>query len=150
MRFEQSPYEATVYRRGKGCNALLVGVYVNNLVITGTKEDEVEAFMEEMKSTFQMSDLGLEDHQDSSGISLRQTAYAKRIVELGGLTCCNPTYTPMEEGLKLSCDSMAKEVNAMQYRRIVGSLRFLVHTWLDLTFAVGYVSRFMQRPSMEH
>jgi hypothetical protein len=52
MGFEQSPYEATVYRRGKGCNALLVGVYVNNLVITDTKEDEVEAFMEEMKATF--------------------------------------------------------------------------------------------------
>jgi hypothetical protein len=45
-------------------------------VITGTKEAEVEAFKEEMKATFQMSDLGLfsfylgtEVHQDSFGIS---------------------------------------------------------------------------------
>jgi hypothetical protein len=30
--------------------------------------------------------LGIEVHQDSSGISLLQTAYAKCIVELGGLT----------------------------------------------------------------
>jgi hypothetical protein len=48
-----------------------------------------------MKATFQMSDLGLlsylgiEVHQHSSGISLRQAAYTKRIVELGGLTSCN-------------------------------------------------------------
>jgi hypothetical protein len=55
----------------------LVGVYVDNLVITGTKEAEVEAFKEVMKATFQMRDLGLlsylgiEVHQDSSGISLR-------------------------------------------------------------------------------
>jgi hypothetical protein len=34
--------------------------------------------------------LGIEVHQDSSGISLRQIAYAKRIVELGGLTGYNP------------------------------------------------------------
>jgi hypothetical protein len=90
----------------------LVGVYVDDLVITSTKKAEVEAFKEEMKATFQMSDLGLlsfylgiEVYQDSSGISLRQTAYAKRIVELGRLTGCNPAHTPMEERLKLSRDS---------------------------------------------
>jgi hypothetical protein len=52
MGFEQSPHEAAVYRRGKDSNAQLVGVYVDNLVITGTKEAEVEAFKEEMKATF--------------------------------------------------------------------------------------------------
>jgi hypothetical protein len=56
----------------------------------------------------------------------------------------------MEERLKLSHDSTAKEVDAMQYRRIVGSLRYLVHTWPDLAFAVAYVSRFMQRLMTEH
>jgi hypothetical protein len=75
MGFEQSPHEAAVYLRGKDGNALLVGVYVDDLVITGTKEAEVGAF-KEMKATFQMSDLGLlsfylgtEVHQDCSGIS---------------------------------------------------------------------------------
>ena len=56
----------------------------------------------------------------------------------------------MEERLKLSRDSTAKEVDATRYRRIVGSLSYLVHTRPDLTFAVGYVSRFMQRPTTEH
>jgi tRNA(Ser,Leu) C12 N-acetylase TAN1 len=91
MGFQQSPHEAAVYRRGKGGNALLVGVYVDDLVITSTKVEEV-VFKMEMKATFDMSDLGLlcfylgiEVHQDSSGISLHQNAYAKCIVELGGL-----------------------------------------------------------------
>jgi hypothetical protein len=56
----------------------------------------------------------------------------------------------MEERLKLSRDSMAKEVDSTHYRRVVGSLRYLVHTRPDLAFAVGYVSRFMQRPMTEH
>ena len=34
--------------------------------------------------------LGIEVHQDDFGITLRQTAYAKRVVELAGLTDCNP------------------------------------------------------------
>jgi hypothetical protein len=58
MGFEQSSHEAAIYRRGNGGNALLMGVYVDDLVITGTKDAEVAAFKEEMKATFQMSDLG--------------------------------------------------------------------------------------------
>jgi hypothetical protein len=56
----------------------------------------------------------------------------------------------MEERLKLSRDSMTEEVDATQYRRLVGSLRYLAHTRPDLAFSVGYVSRFMQRPTTEH
>jgi hypothetical protein len=32
--------------------------------------------------------LGIEVHQGDSGITLRQTIYAKRLVELAGLTDC--------------------------------------------------------------
>jgi hypothetical protein len=38
MGFKQSPHEAAVYRRGNRGNVLLVGVYVDDLVITGTKD----------------------------------------------------------------------------------------------------------------
>jgi hypothetical protein len=89
-------------------------------------------------------------HQGDSGITLRETAYAKRVVELAGLTNCNPALTSMEERLKLNRDSTTEEVDTMQYRRLMGSLRYLAHTRPDLAFSVGYVSRFMQRPTMEH
>jgi hypothetical protein len=131
-----------------------VGVYVDDLVITDTKDAEVATFNEEMKATLQMSDLGLlsylgiEVHQGDFGITLRQTAYAKLVVELAGLTDCNPALTPMEE--RLSRDNTTEEVDATQYRLLVGSLRYLTHTRPDLAFSVGYVSRFMQRPTTEH
>jgi hypothetical protein len=54
------------------------------------------------------------------------------------------------ERLKLSRDSTTEEVDATQYRRLVGSLRYLTHTRPDLAFSVGYVSRFMQRPITKH
>jgi hypothetical protein len=157
MGFGQSPHEVAIYWQGNGGNVLLVGVYVDDLVITSTKDAKVAAFKEEMKTTFQMSDLmllsfylGIEVHQGDSGIMLRQTAYAKRIVELAGLTDCNSALTLMEERLKLSRDSMMEEVDATQYRRLVGSILYLTHTRPDFTFSIGYVSRFMQRPTTEH
>jgi hypothetical protein len=51
MGFELSPHEAAMFRRGSGGKALLVGVYVDDLVI-------VAAFKEEMKAAFHMSDQG--------------------------------------------------------------------------------------------
>ena len=110
-----------------------------------------------MKQRFDMSDLGLlsfylgiEVRQDASGITLRQAHYAERILDLSDIASCNPAHTPMEEKLMLSHDSEAKEVDPTHYHRLVGSLRYLVHTRPDLAFAVGYVSRFMERPMVEH
>jgi hypothetical protein len=134
-----------------------VGVYIDDLVITGTKDAEVAAFKEEIKTTFQLSDLellsfylGIEVHQGDSGITIRHTAYVKRVVELTGLTDCNLALTPMEERLKLSRDSTIEEVDATQYRRLVWSFRYLGDTRSDLAFSIDYVSRFMQRPTTEY
>ncbi|XP_050875805.1 secreted RxLR effector protein 161-like [Lathyrus oleraceus] len=38
----------------------------------------------------------------------------------------------------------------MQYRRLIGSLRYLCHTRLGLAYSVGMVSRFMQKPKVSH
>jgi hypothetical protein len=82
-------------------------------------------------------------HLGDSGITLRQTTYTKCIVELARLTECNPALTSMEERLKLSRDNTMEEVDATQYWRLVGSLRYLTHTRPDLAFSVSYVSWFM-------
>jgi hypothetical protein len=78
MGFGQSLHEAAMYRRDNRGNALLVGVYVDDLLIIGTKDAEVAAFKEEIKVTFHLSDMGLlsfylwiEVHQGDSGITLR-------------------------------------------------------------------------------
>jgi hypothetical protein len=117
----------------------------------------VEEFKEEMKRAFLMSDLGLlsfylgiEVRQDAGGITLRQAHYAKKILEMARMADCKAAATPLEERLRLSRDSTAEEVDATLYRRIVGSLRYLIHTRPDLTYVVGYVSRFLERPTEKH
>ena len=146
-----------MYWRGTGRAVLLVGVYVDDLIIAGADAEEVEKFKAAMKQRFDMSDLGLlsfylgiEVRQDASGMTLRQAHYAKRILELGNMAGCNPAHTPIEEKPKLSRESKAEEVDPTHYRWLVGSLRYLVHTQSDLVFAVGYVSHSMEWPTVEH
>jgi hypothetical protein len=56
----------------------------------------------------------------------------------------------MEARLKLSKESGSECADATEFRSLVGSLRNLVHTRPDLTFVVGYVSRFTELPHTEH
>jgi hypothetical protein len=122
-----------VYRRGSGRTVLLVGVYVDDLIITGVDPREEEGFKAAMKEQFDMRDLdllcfylGVEVRQDANGITLRQAHYAERILELGEMAGCNSATTPMEEKLRLSRESKVEEVDPTHYRRLVGNLRYLV------------------------
>jgi hypothetical protein len=119
MDFVQSEHEHAMYRRSHGDDIQLVGVYVDDLVITGSSLAAVEEFKEKMKRVFLMSDLrllsfylGIEVRQDAGGITLRRAHYAKKILEITGMADCKAAATPMEERLRLSCDSTAEEVDA--------------------------------------
>ena len=157
LGFQRSTSEHAVYLRGTGDRWLVVGVYVDDLVITGSNNSDINTFKEEMKATFKMSDLGLlryylglEVSQGSAGITICQNAYAAKILETAGLTGCNSSNSPMEPRLKLSKASSAPAVDPTLYRSLVGSLRYLVNSRPDIAYAVGFVSRFMECPTTEH
>jgi hypothetical protein len=157
LGFVRSRADHAVYRRGGGEGLLLVGVYVDDLIITGATLKEVTKFKQEMTRLFQMSDLGelnfylgIAVQQRAGLITLQQTAYAKKLLQRAGMEDCNPCSAPMEARLKLSKAGNGKLVDATLYRSIVGGLRYLVHTRPDISYAVGYVSRFMEAPTSEH
>jgi len=56
----------------------------------------------------------------------------------------------MESRLKLSKESESPLVDAMEYRSLVGGLRYLMNTRPDITYAVNYVSRFLEKPKDDH
>jgi hypothetical protein len=87
---------------------LIVGVYVDDLIISGNSIKLIDKFKKEMAEVFKMSDLGLltyylgiEVKQTSDGIFLSQGSYGKKILEKGGLLGWNPCLVPMQPKLKL-------------------------------------------------
>ncbi|WVZ93229.1 hypothetical protein U9M48_039227 [Paspalum notatum var. saurae] len=157
LGFQRSSSEHGIYTRGHGDSRLIIGVYVDDLIISGASGEEISCFKQEMKSIFSMSDLGLlsyylgiEVSQGRDGITLCQAAYAKKLLERCGLAHCNAAKVPMEERMKLSRHSISPTVNATEYRRVIGGLRYLIHTRPDLAYSVGYLSRFMEEPHQDH
>jgi hypothetical protein len=157
LGFKKCPSEHAIYCRGAGSERLVVGVYVDDLIITGASCNSIKKFKTQMTKIFKMSDLGLltyylgiEVKQGVEGITLSQGSYAGKILEKAGMVECNTCDVPMQAKLKLSRESDCPRVDATEYRSLVGSLRYLVNTRLDLAFLVGYVSRFMEEPHEDH
>jgi Reverse transcriptase (RNA-dependent DNA polymerase) len=157
LGFVRCPLEHTVYTRSQEKRNLIVGVYVDDLIITGECIKDINKFKSHMQNLFSMSDLGLLSYylgievcQRSMKITLTQSAYATKVLEKCGMKDCNPTQILMEPHLKLSKVSSNPSVDKTLYRSIVGSLRYPLHTRPNLAFSVGMVSRYMENPTMEH
>jgi hypothetical protein len=157
LGFNRSVEEHAVYRRGTSNSLLLVGVYVDDLIICGPNSNHIAEFKQQMMQSFKMSDLGLlsyylglEVKQKPGEITISQSAYAEKIVENCGMKGCNPVDTPMEQHVKLLPGKPELILDATKYRSVVGSLRYLVNSRPDIAFSVGMVSRFMETPNAEH
>jgi hypothetical protein len=153
LGFSKWKTEYGLYIRVKNKKRLVVSVYVNDLIIMGESDQELNLFKKEMKTVLRMSDLGalsyylgIEVKQGGQGIGLNQYTYAAKLLGKAGIDSCNSCATPMEAKLKLSKVSESKPVDATMYRSLIGSLRYLLHTRPELTYSVCYLSHFMEAP----
>ncbi|GKA45533.1 ribonuclease H-like domain, reverse transcriptase, RNA-dependent DNA polymerase [Tanacetum coccineum] len=157
LDFKKCALEQAIYTRTERDSILLVGVYVEDLIITGTPKREIDKFKDQMKEIFEMSDLGLlayylgiEVTQSGGDISIKQSAYARKILKEAGMLESNETIIPMDPGTRLTKTAEGTMVNSTEYRSLIGCLRYLLHTRPDLSYSVRLLSLFMQEPKEQH
>nr|KYP73058.1 Retrovirus-related Pol polyprotein from transposon TNT 1-94 [Cajanus cajan] len=155
--YEQCPYEHALYIKKSGKDMMVVALYVDDLIFTGSNAKLIKEFKEIMMKEFEMTDLGLmkyflglEVKQSNEGIFISQERYALEILKKFKMEDCNPVSTPMEPGTKLSKFDGGERADSGRYRSLVGSLRYLTCTRPDLMLSVGMTSRFMEDPSYTH
>ena len=124
-----------MYTHGHDEQQLIVGVYVDDLIITGGDMEVLKRFKREMSKNFKMSDLdvlsyylGIKVQQSTAGITICQSAYEKKLLDTTGLADSNPTMTPMEAQFQLRKAGTTTTVDSTNYRSIVGSLLYLVNS----------------------
>nr|GEU80601.1 ribonuclease H-like domain, reverse transcriptase, RNA-dependent DNA polymerase [Tanacetum cinerariifolium] len=147
--------EQAIYTRIRKDSMLLVGFYVDDLIVTRSSKEDLQKFKSQMEERFEMSDLGLlayylgiEVTQTEGGISIKQTRYANKILKEARMVDCNETKIPMDPETKLIKER--ELVDATKYRSLIGCLRYLLHTRPDLSYSVRLLSRFMQKPREQH
>ncbi|KAK1396086.1 hypothetical protein POM88_005949 [Heracleum sosnowskyi] len=111
LGFKKCLHEQAVYTRCSNGESLIIGVYVDNLLVAGSNKSEIEKFKAQMNQKFEMSDLGLlsyylgiEVNQGLGFTTVKQTSYAKKVLEKAGMANCNAAKVPMEYKLQLDKD----------------------------------------------
>ncbi|GAA0173738.1 transmembrane signal receptor [Lithospermum erythrorhizon] len=156
--FLKCTHEYALYVKKDHNDVFYVCIYVDDLIFTGSSVEMFEDFKRRMALEFEMTDmgqmsyyLGIEVIQGVDGIFISQEAYTNALLKKFNMQNVNPVSTPIECGVKLSKDdSYGEQVNPTLFKSLVGSLRYLTCTRPDILFAVGLVSRFMEKPSTSH
>ncbi|XP_047335686.1 uncharacterized mitochondrial protein AtMg00810-like [Impatiens glandulifera] len=93
---------------------------------------------------------GIEEDQKKDNIEVKQEAYAKKVLKQFIMEDCNSSKYPIEEKLQLKKDVEGSLVDPKEYRRIIECLRYLTHNRPDISYAIGIVSRYMEKPTALH
>ena len=90
----------------------------------------------------------------SKGIHISQRKYTSEILEQTGMLGCKPAINPIIQNHKLTQFEEGSHEeplrNPTEYRKLVGKLIYLTITRPDISYAVGIMSQFMERPTKHH
>ncbi|GJR00009.1 zinc finger, CCHC-type containing protein [Tanacetum coccineum] len=139
---------------GKG---VIICLYVDDMLIFGTDQDQVNKTKEFLSSNFDMKDLGeaevilgIRIKRGNNGISISQSHYIEKILTKFNFANCSPVYTPVDPTVKFR-PNKGTLVSQLEYSRAIGCLMYaMISTRPDIAFAVGKLSRYTSNPSALH
>ncbi|GAU44503.1 hypothetical protein TSUD_122730 [Trifolium subterraneum] len=117
-----------LYKAFDDKHMLIICLYVDDLLVTGSSLIEIENFKSQMESEFQMTNLGKTYILSRNGA----LGYSKRNAD---------------PRLKLEVEESSDTLDSTMFRRLIGSLRYLCQTRPDISYAVGYCGDKVDRRS---
>jgi hypothetical protein len=155
MRRTSSDHSLFYRHSDAGC--IILVVYVDDIVITGSDSAGITGLRKFLQSKFQTKDLGrlnyflgIEVARSKKGIYISQRKYTLDLINDTKMTNAKPYDSLMIPRLKLMPDQGEPFDKPDRYRRLVGKLLYLTLTRPDISFVVGVVSQFMVAPRQPH
>ena len=147
-----------VYYRYSGGEGVILCLYVDDILIFGTKLDLIKEVKDFLSRCFEMKDLGVPNvilnikllRDENGGITLLQSHYVENVLSRFGYSDCTPSPTPYDASVLLQKNRRIAR-DQLRYSQIIGSLIYLASaTRPDISFAVSKLSRFVSKPGDEH
>ena len=146
-----------MFIRQRSTSCVILAVYVDNILVTGSNRIGVDESREFLKKHFVTKDLGkpryflgIEIASANDGVILSQRKYVLNLLKEAGMLGYKPSNSPIDSGQDLWDTTFEILENAGRFRRLVGKLIYLTVTRPDITFTVGLISQFMHQPREIH
>lgn len=147
-----------VYYRHGGGEGVILCVYVDDILIFGTKLDLIKEVKDFLSRYFEMKDQGVADvilnikllRDENSGITLLQSHYVEKVLSHFGYSDSTPSPTPYDATVLLRKNRRIAR-DQLRYSQIIGSLMYLASAMRpDISFAVSKLSRFVSKLGDDH
>ena len=157
--FRQSLADYSLFIYDKGSCFVVVIVYVDDILLTGSDLVLINSLKSALHSAFSIKDLGeakyylgLEISRTDEGILLSQRKFILDMLETSNLLDSKPLFIPLDQHLKLYDNEKSGTLiqNPSLYRSLVGKLLYLTFTRPDLSFNIHLLSQYMQAPREKH
>lgn len=145
-------------------NSVVILIYVDDMVIYGRTENDIDKITNKLKEKFDLKILGktkrllgVEFEESNSKFLIHQIPYIEEICKKYEYLNFPITSLPIAKGIQYSkrqCPQTSEESECMDkipYRNVLGCLSFLAsRTRPDISYAVNIFSQFQNNPGMEH
>lgn len=164
--FVQSNHDYSLFTKKKGADIVIILVYVDDLLITGSCSKMISDANDVLHKQFKVKDLGdlkyllgIEVLRSKAGILLNQRKYVLELISEMGLGGAKPSTTPLETNVKLTTTEFDESTgrkgdtllaDASVYQRLIGKLLYLTITRPAISYTVQTLSQFMQQPKRSH
>ena len=155
--FRNSKSDTSLFFKRVQGHLLLVLVYVDDIIVTGSSTCLIQQVISNLQSTFALKDLGelnyflgIQVVKNSSGLHLSQSKYIVDLLHKVNLQDCTPCSTPMAAGTSLTKSDSELFANATLYRSTIGALQYATLTRPEIAFSVNKLSQFLAAPTVNH
>ena len=165
--YAQLKSDNAIYIYNQNSYLIFIGVYVDDLLITGNNEREIKKLKEKLADEFKIKDLGyltkiigieVTRSKNNKVTHISQKAYVMKILKKFNMLDCIPSNTPYvqnqrycETGIENQSPSEWLDLKKVPYAEAIGSLIYLsTCTRPDISYAIGILSRYMGKPTKAH
>ncbi|RVW14453.1 Retrovirus-related Pol polyprotein from transposon RE2 [Vitis vinifera] len=156
LGFTRSSADSSLYVQTGQTEKLMVLIYVDDLIITGSNADSIAALKKKLQGKFPVKDLGplkyflgIEVATSRKGLFLNQRKYTIDLLRDSNMLNSKPANTPFDS--KLQLDKLGDPLDSPNYyQKLVGKLIYLTITRPDISLAVSLVSQHMHAPTVVH
>ncbi|KAJ9553006.1 hypothetical protein OSB04_017051 [Centaurea solstitialis] len=113
-------------------NGVIICLYVDDMLIFGTNQNQVDRTKEFLPSSFSMKDmgeaeviLGIRIKRENKGIAITQSHYIEKVLKKFNYFDCSPVSTPYDSSVKLMPNS-GEAVSQLEYSKAIGCLMYLM------------------------